>query len=311
MCFEYEINKTAADINTVREDGDICFAMLCDTHLSDEAAGTYENIAAVDNMVNFDFAVHLGNVINGDNPERISSHLLTAELKKLRSSVKSGKLFVCRGETDGWRDERFAGQLAVNIVTDEMWLKNTSFIDEYAVRERQNPYYYADIRGTDVRLLFLSSYKTEINSELELFEKYERIDVRQQAWLMKSALRGCEGKTVLLFSHHIPKSRYSCGSDPYFYEGRATEPVLAVIQQAQRRGAKIGAWFGGGYGLDDDISLGGINLSVMDSQVIRGKRGRSTENETADCWDAVLLKPRKMELRLFRFGFGKDRIINF
>ena len=311
MSFENEINKTAADISAARESGDICFAMLCDTHLSDGAADTYKNIAAVDSMVKFDFAVHLGNVINGDNPEKISSRLLSAELDILRSSVRSGKLFVCRGETDGWRDERFAGQLALNIVTDEMWHKNTSFIDEYAVREGNNPYYYADIQGTDVRLVFLSPYKTEINPELELFEKYERIDVRQQAWLKECALCGCKGKTVLLFSHHIPKSRYSCGSDPYFYEGRATEPALAIIQQAQRGGAQIGAWFGGGYGLDGNITLGGINLSVMDSQIIRGKAERNAGDETADCWDAVLLKPKKRELRLFRFGFGNDRIIKF
>lgn len=102
MSFENEINKTAADINAARENGDICFAMLCDTHLSDGAADTYKNIAAADGMVNFDFAVHLGNVINGDNPEKISSRLLAAELDVLRSSVRSGKLFVCRGEpTDG------------------------------------------------------------------------------------------------------------------------------------------------------------------------------------------------------------------
>ena len=49
----------------------------------------------------------------------------------------------------------------------------------------------------------------------------------------------------------------------------------------------------------------------MDSQIIRGKAERNAGDETADCWDAVLLKPTKRELRLFRFGFGNDRIIKF
>ena len=68
-CFLKEAEKTANDIKKNLNDGDICFAMLTDSHLSDTGDCTRENISAVDEKIGFDFCVHMGGIVNGNNPE--------------------------------------------------------------------------------------------------------------------------------------------------------------------------------------------------------------------------------------------------
>lgn len=323
-CFKEEIEKTIKDIKSKLTKDDLCFAMLCDTHLSDEGEQTRENIKAVDNEIGFDFIVHLGNIINGDNPEGISRYLLECELEKYKKCVSCEKLFVSQGNTDGWRDETFMGQLAKNIVTNEMWHDETSYIDLYdnVKRPGNKPYYYVDFPKKNVRLIFLCSYNYQIDTTLGLYEKYLRIDVEQAAWLMKEALVGCEGMEVFLFSHKMPKSRFENGENPFIYNGFSTEPILAIIQQAQRRGVNVACWFGGGYGFDSEIKVANINHAVINSQLprtvttantddVRFAENRDLNTVNQDCWDVVVLKKNERTVNIYRFGCGKDRTLHY
>lgn len=313
-----EVKKTVDSIKSVREEGDLCFALLCDTHLCDEGESTREHIRAVDKEIDFDFIMHLGGVLNGDNPEMISRRLLRMEIERYRSCIGSQKFFLSLGETDGWRDERFLGQLAVNIVTDEMWHEETSYIDRYdgVVRSGNKPYYYVDL--PEARLIVLSSYYYQIDKNIGLFEKYLTHDVEQMAWLKTEALAGCEGKKVLIFGHRIPKSRFENGADPFIYQGFSTEPLLAILQQAQRRGVQICCRFGGGYGYDSEIRVADIPHAVISSQLPKtvtsakcdGVRFAPDHTINRDCWDAVVLKRETGILHLIRFGAGEDRIIS-
>ncbi len=308
--FNAEILKTTNDILKIKSDEDLCFAMLTDSWISDEGEQTCANIRAVDEKVHFDFICHLGNIIIGNNPKRPSMKIMGDELDMYRSALKSGILFATQGQNDGWRDERYLGQLALGIITDEAWFQATKFIDSYenVSRPSGKPYFYVDIPKNNTRLIFLCAYHAEHDTEIEFFQKYVGFDAQQVKWLKNVALKNCEGKDVLMFSHKIPMSRFETGSDPYIYKGNSTEAVLAIIQGAKKAGANILCHFGGGYGVDENIRVGGINFSVMGNQIAKGRKLGTVEQ---DLWDAVVVKKKERKIYLFRFGAGEDRVIDF
>lgn len=323
-CFLEEINKTVKDIRSVMNDDCICFALLSDSKLSDYGDDTRENIKAVDDEIGFDFAVHLGNITNGDNPENITRRLMAEELEKYKKSVLSGKLFVTQGFTDGYRDERFTGQLMMRIMTDEIWCNETKYIDTYenVSRKSGKPYYYVNIPEKNIRLIFLASYFSQIDKDLGLYEKYTRIDVKQAAWLKTEALNMPKGYTAVLFSHALPKSRFEEGHDPFIYCGYSTEPILMILQQAKRLGIDIAGWFAGAYGYDSEAEVAGINHIVINSQApyvnieskVEGVRiapNRDIGTLNQECWDAVVINPKTKEMNIFRFGCGEDRKLEF
>ena len=117
--FNEEIIKTTNDILKIKDEGDLCFAILTDSWISDEGEQTCANISAVDKKVHFDFVCHLGNIINGNNPKRPSIEVLCDELDMYRNASESKVLFATPGNNDGWRDERYLGQLALGIMTDK------------------------------------------------------------------------------------------------------------------------------------------------------------------------------------------------
>lgn len=323
-CFYDEITKTVKDIKKVRTDDCICFAMLSNSKLADSGDDTRKNIKAVDNEIGFDFIAHLGDITNGDNPEKITRYLLATECEKYKKSIKSNKLFVTQGANDGYRDERFAGQLAMHIMTDEIWCAETEFIDMYdnVFRKSGKSYYYVDIPEKKTRLIFLCSYYSQIDKGYGYFEKYTTIDVEQAVWLKSTALNAPAGWTALIFSHAIPKSRFETGKDPFIYKGFSTEAILITLQQARDNGVNIAGWFCGAYGYDYNAIVGGINHISISSQApypvptpkleaaeILSDRAVGTVNQ--DCWDAVVLNPKTGEIDIFRFGSGEDRKLQF
>ena len=152
-----EINRMSERINQIREPGDLCVVMLSDSTLSDQNSATREYIHRVDEKVHFDCMIHLGDILRGNNPEKISRRLLSEELTAYREAIGSHKLFVTQGEQDGYRDESFCGQLVCGIMRDNIWHEETAFIDRYenVHREGDAPYYYVDFPQYSTRLIFL------------------------------------------------------------------------------------------------------------------------------------------------------------
>ena len=323
-CFLKEAENTANDIKKDLKDGDIRFVMLTDSHLSDTGDCTRENISAVDEKIDFDFCVHMGGIINGNNPEKISMKLLKEDLGKYAQSIKSNKIYAVCGESDGYRNERFIGQLAMNVMTDKLWYDENEYLDGYnnVSRVENKPYYFVDIPEKKVRMIFLSAYMTQIDEEIGLYEKTCAFDVEQIVWLHKSALDLEEGWTVILFSNALPKSRFDVGHDPFIYNGYSTEQVLMVIQMAQKRGINIACWFAGHYNCDAEAVVGGVNFAVIASQLptvkssakcdgVRLLKDRKIGTLNQDAWDAAVLKTDERQINLYRFGAGEDRIIKY
>ena len=297
--------------------------MLTDTHLSNEGNDTVNNISSVDSEIGFDFLIHLGNITNGDNPEKITRQLMKWEIEKYKNSVKNKKLLISQGNTDGYRNERYLGQLSLNMMTDEIWSAETEFLNSYdnIKKPLEKPYYYIDFPKKNFRVVVLCSYFYQIDTQINMYEKYERISVEQARWLKNEALN-CKGMVVLIFSHKIPKSRFSTGKDPLIYNGCSLEPILAILQQAKKNGVNIVGWFSGGYNYDSEIEVGGINHIVIDSQVphnppqnthewARYSKNRDLKTVNQDCWDAVVVDKKERKIKMFRFGAGEDRILEY
>lgn len=324
MIFKDEIDKTIRDINAIRRPGDLCFAAVSDTRLTDTSTHTRANILAVDQQVHFDFLVHLGDILCGESPEQISRLILREELSAYRETVASKKLYVTQGETDGWRNESYRGQLVTNIMTDEAWHQDTAFIDQYAnvKRVKDAPYYYVDDVEKRIRCIFLASERYEIVEACKLFQKYHTWGLKQLVWL-EEALKLEEGWQVILFSHAIPQSVFETGKYPPSYKGNAIDKTLAILQSAIRtRGIQLGAWITGHYGYDCETQVLTMNQMVIGSLScfpspgveIPGAR-RETERtkgtEREDLWDAFVLQPQERKLYAFRFGAGIDRVIDY
>lgn len=253
--------------------GNFNFAYVTDTRLSDIGEHTAKEIAEKDKELNFKCVVHGGDALLGNNPEKISIRLLNMEHERYKNAVKSNILLPVQGEKDGWRNERFKGQLAMNIMTDKVWKKATSFTDNYKnlLRCGESPYYFMDFPEDKVRIIILCSYFYEYDEEYELFEKFKGYKTNQLKWLIKDALNVPADYTAVVFSHSVPKSRFETGKDPFIYNSWSTEQNLIIFQQAARlKGVNLAGWIAGGYNNEEAVEIGGINFITTKSQFNSG-----------------------------------------
>ena len=310
-------------LHALREPDNLCFALLAGTAVSDFADHTDENIRAVDAQTHFDGVIHLGDILNGSIPENASRFVLSQELTRFRGCTASGKLYMVCGDDDGFRNERYVGQIVTGIVTDERWYEETAYLESYVNlhRPRNKPYYYVDLSERRVRLIFLSSYASQIDEQEELFEKSCQYGAEQLAWLKKEALDLSAGWTVLVFSHALAKSRFETGVDPWNYMNYSSEPAMMLLRQAEKRGILLGGWFAGQYACDYETTFCHIPYFLIDSvrpqpvksafPDVRKCMERKLGTETEDLWDVLLLKPNQRRIHLLRFGPGKDRVFDY
>ena len=310
-------------LHALREPDNLCFALLAGTAVSDFADHTDENIRAVDAQTHFDGVIHLGDILNGSIPENASRFVLSQELARFQNATASGKLYIACGDDDGYRNERYVGQIVTGIVTDERWYEETAYLESYVNlhRPRNKPYYYVDLSERRVRLIFLSSYASQIDEQEELFEKSCQYGAEQLAWLKKEALDLSAGWTVLVFSHALAKSRFETGVDPWNYMNYSSEPAMMLLRQAEKRGILLGGWFAGQYACDYETTFCHIPYFLIDSvrpqpvksafPDVRKCMERKLGTETEDLWDVLLLKPNQRRIHLLRFGPGKDRVFDY
>ena len=321
--FENPCRALADKILALRAPEDLCFAVLTGTRLSDFADHTDENICAVDALTPFDGVIHLGDILNGSIPEKATRFVLAQELERFRRCTNSGKLYMACGDEDGFRSERYVGQIVTGIVTDERWYQETAYLAQYPDlhRPQNKPYYYVDFDSRKTRLIFLSSYVSQIDEQAEIFEKSCQYGTAQLVWLKEAALDLPAGWTVLVFSHALPSSRFETGHDPWNYMNYASEPAMMLLRQAQKRGVRIGGWFAGHYACDCETVFCRIPYFLIDSVCAQPSKSASPDvrkyterklgTETEDLWDALILKPEQRQLHLLRFGVGKDRVFTY
>ena len=286
-----KIERIAEEVNNIRTKDDLCFAVISDSRLSECSMNAKEHIRLMDEQVHFDCLVHLGDILRGNDPERVSCRILQEELGMYRKSLGNGKVLVTQGERDGYRDEAFCGQLVCGIMRDDIWHEATAYIDKFenVFREGDKPYYYIDFPEYRTRMIFMCSSFYEFDPENLLYERYPGFDLKQLAWLKNKALQADEGWRILLFSHAMPKSRFDTGNDPYIYKGFATEKLLSLLQKAEtEQKVSVVSWCAGHYEYYREAEVASIHHMVI---------GDTAKQEQ---WYVAVLKANEKRLHIFQ-----------
>lgn len=323
--FEKEISETASSVLSAVKKDSLVFALVTDTHLSDTGYETCCNIRETDKAVGFDFIMHLGDFLAGNIPEKASFFLYDKEAEMYRKSISANKLAVVLGNHDGYRNESFKGQLADNIIFDDLWYRHTYFINDFEnlAHPAQKPYYYIDFPEKNIRIICLSSSQYTFRPEALEYTKLSGFDDGQCKWFEQDALNVPEGYTVLIFSHIAPLDELDSIEYPANVAAGGGEKMVEILRTAvKNKNITVAAWMAGDSHADVSANFYGINFITTASQtpyipqLWRMKMGEFPKNRdlgtvNQDLWDAVVVTPSERTLSLFRFGYGIDRIIRF
>ena len=321
--FEEERKRVSLKLDKEREEGDLTFCVVTDSHLDDYEDDTIENIKAVDSTAHFDFIVHLGDIVNGNLPRNYTMKIMKEEMKKYKNAIESKVFFPVQGNHDGYCNVTDVCT-APDIALEKDWYDVTSFTNEYenVIRREDDPWFYADYKEKRLRLIVLSSFSYEWTQKGE-FRKVYALAPRQLEWLEKEALNLEEGWTVMLFSHDGPLRYYN--QERYKEEpwnGNSKELMEAVLKAKRDRKIDVAAWFIGHWHGDLCNVVEKIPFVIVGSQTcyipqlwLMPSTGdyedRKRESVTQDLWDAVVWKSKEKKLHLIRFGAGKDKIVDY
>lgn len=319
--YENEIKKITDKLN--KYNNCFRFAVAADSHLDNSLADTLNNIHAVDKECEFEFLIHLGDFLNGNFSRQYTKQILHEQMELFKECTSSGKFYPVQGNHDGFVDKH--SQFNVNdIALDEDWYEATSFVDKYenAVREKNKPYFFIDYPKEKIRLVVICSFHYNEFQNTSNFQKQYGIDTKQIEWLKNSALKADKDWTIMLFSHDTPFSQFNenaCIDNPRV-NGNL---VMETIHQAQKEnGFSLAGWFIGHFHGDYIGKVNGINFILVASETAyvpslwdMPENGyypaRKCNSAIEDLWDAVVLDKENRKLKLFRFGAGIDREIDY
>ena len=311
QCYEYEAAHTIQDVLSCN--GDLNIALVADSHLDNSVPATIENISAVDQAVQFDCCVHLGDFLAVEIGGCYAKLLLRQQLELFRTAVSSGRFFPVQGNHDA----------CSGPCSGKLWPEAIRFLDaeEDVRRPAQKPYYYVDIAKEQVRLVFLCSYFYEQHGGASaMVFGYEESQIR---WLQNEALTLPPGWTVLLFSHDAPFSALLSDEKTALEKNNIANgnPVFSALDQCRKQyGFDVAGWFIGHYHGDRIVTLFGVPFVItasetaydpqlFDDDVRFWERDLGTPSE--DLWDALVLKKSERRVYLKRFGAGEDRIVHY
>lgn len=318
-CYKETIERVSRKLGEYKD----CFrfAVIADTHLDNSTEDTIENIKAQDAASGFSCLVHLGDFLNGNIPKEYSQKILDGQMQLFRRSIDREVFLPVQGNHDGYCD-MISG--VANIAEDENWYHSTSFVDECANISRPDgkPYYFMDFPEEKIRFVVLCTFYN-IKSPCEPgYEKIYGTDLQQIKWLGDEALSVDEDWTVLLFSHDVPFEKF----DKTAFEDnpRANGNLLMdTVNSARRKnGFTLAAWFIGHFHGDYIGNVGGIDFILVGSQTAYVPQlwpmpeggyypERKLNSSSEDLWDAVVIDKAARKIRLFRFGAGADRELDY
>ena len=295
---------------------DFSFALAADSHLDNSLCDTLENIKAVDERLNFDCLVHLGDFLNGNFPKGYTEMLLNEQIELWRASVNA-VFYPVEGNHDGYCEG------SVNdMATDELWYGATRYLDEAEGVHRPlgKPYFYVDIEDKKIRLVFICSFYYEWKDGV--FNKKYGISGEQVNWLKNEGFNAPKGWTVMVFSHDAPFIDYFSPISKENQRINGYDAFCALTDNAEKNGFTVAAWFLGHEHGDFDGKINGINFIMTTSETayvpslwdmvgngVFPERNLGTVTE--DAWDAVSIDLKERMIRLVRFGAGSDREISY
>lgn len=331
-CFAPDAEK-AVRFARENSNADFVCGVVTDTHLSDNGEHTRQNIAAVDEQTPLACLIHLGDVLTGQLPEKVSRRLFKEELSAYRASVANGRLFPVEGNHDGYRNETYQRQLVDCISLDENWSADTAYLDtlEGVTRPAGKPYYDVDIPERALRLFFLCTNDYTHDPVARTFKKRDEISLPQLSWLAERLRALPEGYTVMVFSHiHPYRVNQPLSVNPsyeaalellhaYHYGQSCTIGETSYDFSACH--GDVAAWIHGHDHSDSQRLINGINVIGIASEtayipqlwnplgVFPSPRDLNTANE--DLWDVLAWRKSERLIRLSRFGAGEDKCVRY
>ena len=270
----------------------LSFVLLSDTHyaIGGNWKDTFQSIKEAKDRLNPAGIIHLGDLTDGMYPLNVTKSFASRVLTDLRSLRRP--LYLCLGNHDA---NYFRGN------TEQLSKKEQAAF----YQRRRKPYYYQDFRKQRIRLVFLDSFDPERK------QRYG-FSLQQYLWLRRILRRTKRSWHILVFSHVTPVAKLHVWSDDIL----RGEKMLRLL--AQRKEQVLGWIHGHSHAdqvyLQTPFPVIGIGCGKQESFQEHKPEGSVTYPRKADTpeqelWDVLYLPEDGSKLFFFRYGAGKDRII--
>ncbi len=336
--FKNEFKDTLNKLNSLYEDGCLCFNIITDSHVYppyeewlSRQWHTFENVEAINKAAKVDAIFHLGDMFWTNGSKETIDFWNTENLEKWMDVFKE-RLCAANPYTyfiAGNHDNEKCGE-----PNQESWHRRmvefqkdkiTGFVPD-------RPYYYVDFESAKVRAVcMLSNFREGEHNQHKNYGIYPE----QVEWLISDALKVPDGWSILLFSHIYPVNE---GNDSAQQDN--TEEFAGLIRAFQNKekfqsdiwsadfsdygNAKIVAMFVGHGHVDwlhgpDELPFYVVETAANHVHVPERSSWRMPEDAvvppreygtfTEDLWDTVVYNPQKGRIDIIRFGAGEDRHI--
>ena len=304
-----EIKKTIDSVNAKRQDGDLVYTVLTDTHyvIGGNWNDTAKCIEEVNAKISPDGIIHMGDFSDGMLSKEICqdySHRVIDRLKE-----QNIPLYVTTGNHD-WNyfkgnpeilDRNEMYEMYLNGVIPDEALKNVSEDED----GNKALYYYVDFNDNNLRMLFLDAYRNDEENRYGFTD--DEVD-----WVKDRLSEVSKDTKVLVVSHDTLVT----GQDYWAKEIRNGDKLIDVLEGSD---ANIIGFLHGHTHADTiyrKLNFPVISTTSSKVEYFQGKdpegafrpyREEGTINETA--FDTLLIH-QDGSMDLVRFGAGVDRATN-
>lgn len=304
--FLKEIEKTVDSINQVRKPNSLVLCVLTDSHFTINGTwqDTIHNIKAVNNSINFDGIVHLGDITDGMVPSVITKTYANRCINDLKS-INSKSYFVI-----GNHDTNYFNNNLQPLTEKEQYELYQMHSCDYTQREETNVYYYADFEDVSLRCIFLTSFNHKENIRYGFSEEV-------LIWIKDVLENTPSYYSIIIFSHDAPLAELDYWSENI----RNGKELMDILEEYHLyRNKKIMAFIHGHTHADyiymerafPIISIGCAKCEYFIDKKPEGSitYERKLNTVSQELWDTLVITPSENQIDFIRFGAGEDRIVN-
>ncbi len=298
-----EVERVAEVIAAKREQGDLVFAVLTDTHRTVNGTWytTAANLAELQKLAPLDAVIHLGDFTDGLVSRELTGSYIRGMLDDLRQP--GAPVYVIMGNHDS---NYFHDNPDVMTVPEQVALYQSDM--DCVKDDPALPYYYVDFSAANLRAVFLHTYDNDA------VPRYG-FDAPQIEWLGKVLNSTPKNYTILLFAHDAPLAELDFWSDVI----RGGDALMRVCEAHQRRAGNILAYIHGHTHADyiytgsafPIASIGCAKCEYMTDKKPPGSftQPRQLGTVSQELWDILIVKPQARRIECIRFGAGENRQI--
>ena len=308
-----EIADTVNKLRAACTNKSLVFAVITDTHLTDERfeafKKTLKNIKAVNEKFSIDFIFHLGDMIDSNPSQEKAVYFIEQIVNGFRSIIPN--TFVINGNHDDNSPQ-------TKIQPGERYAIFNRFNDIQVHRPSNKSYFYFDVDSMGVRFICLDS-TIEVATGNSATDSWG-FPQDEITWLQDVALN--TNHQVIFTSHMgLVKDTVCWGVTP---KNGAT--VKTVINNFQKNGGVVVGMFIGHCHWDYITNETGFNHISTDCWKLDASgfsslgahpagafktTDRTDGTVTENVWDIVVVNVETGLVKIIRFGAGNDRTYNY